>query len=539
VRPLKLKNFWETPLQSVFRSAAGNATARPDRHILGGSIMSKRILAALIGFGMMLGFSTYAHAVPSYATSFKSTYPSSPLSSLSTTSGVAGNLCTLCHGTSGGSRNPYGSAYSSNGHSFTAIQNLDSDNDGFTNLVEINAGTFPGTSASKPAAAACTSYTYSAWSACQPNNTQTRTVLTSLPAGCSGGVAPVTSQACTYVPPACTSYTYTVGACQPNNTAPVTGYTGIPAGCSGGATPATTQPCTYVPPVTACTSYTYTVGACQPNNTAPVTGYTGIPAGCSGGATPATTQPCTYVPSACTSYTYSAWSACQPNSTQTRSVLTSLPAGCSGGTAPVTSQACTYTPPQGGIISPATSGLVWDDTNKRLGIGTGSPNQLVHAKMDQNGITALRVENQNIFGASSPLAQEQFALGPAGSEHLMLQVLSDSHPTLSGVALMNAYTHDLFFRTNAVNVLKIYRDGAMEDTLVLDNGAVGIGVNMPNQRLEVNGGVRLIPDTTVEPKPVCNVDSRGTFWFTQDDAAGDSAEVCARVAGAYAWRRLF
>lgn len=41
-------------------------------------------------------------------------------------------------------------------------------------------------------------YTYSTWGECQPSGTQTRTVLTALPAGCSG--TPILSQSCTYVP---------------------------------------------------------------------------------------------------------------------------------------------------------------------------------------------------------------------------------------------------------------------------------------------------------------------------------------------------
>jgi hypothetical protein len=45
-----------------------------------------------------------------------------------------------------------------------------------------------------PVAVTCTSFTYSAWSACA-GGTQTRTVVSSSPAGCSGG-APVLSQAC-------------------------------------------------------------------------------------------------------------------------------------------------------------------------------------------------------------------------------------------------------------------------------------------------------------------------------------------------------
>ncbi len=49
-----------------------------------------------------------------------------------------------------------------------------------------------------PPPSTCTSFTYSAWGACQSNGTQTRTVTSSSPAGCTGG-APVLSQACTYI----------------------------------------------------------------------------------------------------------------------------------------------------------------------------------------------------------------------------------------------------------------------------------------------------------------------------------------------------
>jgi hypothetical protein len=196
-----------------------------------------------------------------------------------------------------------------------------------------------------PAPGAC-QYTYSGWSACQPDGSQTRTVLTSGPTGCTG--TPVLSQSCTYVPPppTCTSFTYSAfGACQPNNTQTRTVLTSSPTGCTGGS-PVVTQACTYVPPVTTCSSFTYSAwGTCQPDSTQTRTVTSSSPAGCTGGS-PVVTQACTYVPpvTTCTSFTYSAWGTCQPDSTQTRTVLTSSPAGCTGGT-PVVSQSCTYTAP--------------------------------------------------------------------------------------------------------------------------------------------------------------------------------------------------
>jgi hypothetical protein len=67
------------------------------------------------------------------------------------------DTCALCH-TSAPQLNPYGAAYKAGGRgvasSLTNIQNQDSDGDGFTNLQEINASTFPGDPNSHPAAAA-------------------------------------------------------------------------------------------------------------------------------------------------------------------------------------------------------------------------------------------------------------------------------------------------------------------------------------------------------------------------------------------------
>jgi hypothetical protein len=186
----------------------------------------------------------------------------------------------------------------------------------------------------------CTSFMYSGWGVCQSNNTQTRTVASSAPAGCTGGT-PVLSQSCIYVPPACTYNYATWGACQSNGTQTRTAISS-PAGCTG--TPILSQSCTYVP---TCSSFTYSAwGACQSNNTQTRTVATSLPAGCTGGTPAALSQSCTYVPpvNACTSFTYSAWGACQSNSTQTRTIATSLPTGCTGGS-PVVSQACVYVPP--------------------------------------------------------------------------------------------------------------------------------------------------------------------------------------------------
>lgn len=62
------------------------------------------------------------------------------------TTGTQLDSCIICHAGQGGGGavNPYGKAFADAGNSFAAIESLDSDGDGFTNIAEINARTFPG-----------------------------------------------------------------------------------------------------------------------------------------------------------------------------------------------------------------------------------------------------------------------------------------------------------------------------------------------------------------------------------------------------------
>ncbi len=46
----------------------------------------------------------------------------------------------------------------------------------------------------------CASFVYSDWNECQPDNAQTRTIISSLPTGCLGG-NPIILQSCDYAPP--------------------------------------------------------------------------------------------------------------------------------------------------------------------------------------------------------------------------------------------------------------------------------------------------------------------------------------------------
>ena len=92
----------------------------------------KPIIILLVAVVALMG-APMASAKPSFLTSFNQHYD---------TAGTRLDSCATCH--NGEARNPYGRAYSGSGRNFAAIENLDSDGDGFTNLAEINALNFPG-----------------------------------------------------------------------------------------------------------------------------------------------------------------------------------------------------------------------------------------------------------------------------------------------------------------------------------------------------------------------------------------------------------
>ncbi len=90
-----------------------------------------------------------AFALPNDQTLFKSTYNPKEGTALAS----AG--CLICHAKMPPTKdqNPYGKDFLSKGRNaaaFKAIESLDSDKDGFSNIAEIKAGTLPGDAASKP-----------------------------------------------------------------------------------------------------------------------------------------------------------------------------------------------------------------------------------------------------------------------------------------------------------------------------------------------------------------------------------------------------
>ncbi len=105
----------------------------------------------------------------------------------------------------------------------------------------------------------CILISYSGWSQCGPDGTQTRSITSKYPSICEGGKLPETTRSCIYVP-ACTSDMWSCaswGSCLSNNTQIRT--CSKVSNCQGGvASPITTQSCVYTP---SCKADTWTCGS--------------------------------------------------------------------------------------------------------------------------------------------------------------------------------------------------------------------------------------------------------------------------------------
>lgn len=100
-------------------------------------LLSLSALLLTMGTSLMVLPLPEVQAKPRFLAGARARYPQLADSRLDT--------CNLCHLNGGGSsRNPFGEAFAANGFSLAAIESLDADRDGYTNLQEFKALTFPG-----------------------------------------------------------------------------------------------------------------------------------------------------------------------------------------------------------------------------------------------------------------------------------------------------------------------------------------------------------------------------------------------------------
>lgn len=102
-----------------------------------GRMAAVAVLSAVLSMAGFAFLVSPATAKPEYLQGFNKKYG---------TQGTKLDSCNTCHTTTQDADhlNPYGTDFRKANRDYGAIEGLDSDGDGFKNIDEINAGTFPG-----------------------------------------------------------------------------------------------------------------------------------------------------------------------------------------------------------------------------------------------------------------------------------------------------------------------------------------------------------------------------------------------------------
>ncbi|MBI5441061.1 MAG: collagen-like protein, partial [Deltaproteobacteria bacterium] len=188
----------------------------------------------------------------------------------------------------------------------------------------------------------------------------------------------------------------------------------------------------------------------------------------------------------------------------------------------------------------AHDAVVVDTLNRRLGVGTASPQSQIHTvtdgwlnifQMDSFNATPLNrslmffrtatgsASNPGDVVAGNQMGEFVGAGWAGGGFRNVVSIQYDVEASQSPISATNLPSA-ILFRTSPEGDTTRY-----ERVRISGSGNVGIGTSGPTQKLEVNGGVRI---NTTAAKPACDNNTRGTFWFTRG-ATNDLVEACALV----------
>ncbi|MDD4607138.1 MAG: hypothetical protein PHS07_02250 [Patescibacteria group bacterium] len=183
----------------------------------------------------------------------------------------------------------------------------------------------------------------------------------------------------------------------------------------------------------------------------------------------------------------------------------------------------------GGVIA---GGL--DNTANNLAVVSGGRNNIADGQQStitggtNNSITGISNMSSILGGGSNTIdGWDSVILGGYGNS------IKGNYSCVGGTN-MQVNANETFVWGYSKDPVEINQS----DAFIIYSGDVGVGTIAPNEKLEVNGGIRL---NTVSPRPVCNVDKRGSLWFNQGKpGVKDSLEICAKDAsGYYLWRVIY
>ena len=154
---------------------------------------------------------------------------------------------------------------------------------------------------------------------------------------------------------------------------------------------------------------------------------------------------------------------------------------------------------EGNIYFGSTSGVTIDVANNRIGIGTETPSSQLHiAGSGANTIIRVQSEDQN----NAVINLDTQTTGGAGPRNSLVQFQQNS------ITQWMVGMNGLAGGTEEDNQLVIANGTDFDSNNILNinpsNGYVGLGVQAPTERLDINGNIKITGDTIVSGNSIIN-----------------------------------
>ncbi len=167
-----------------------------------------------------------------------------------------------------------------------------------------------------------------------------------------------------------------------------------------------------------------------------------------------------------------------------------------------------------------------------VGVGTASPGNDLHVAGGLRITLANNILPSNTYDITTTTSKLRFTYLPKGTfmelagignqTHMALRIADANQQRIPNYSFLNDTNTGMSNINNAPDNLRFVTDGN-ERIRINELGNVGIGTMTPNERLEVNGKVRVNDLTGVDSDPLVNPD----FIVAADDVTGELKAVSA------------